>query len=167
MGKKKAFDFNEYHAQRIVRAFYGGVEYIAALVRKRYDDFDVEQTGPGEWIGVNTVPVYKMIRDNDENSETFGKRIPEPNTEPTRFKRSYTIPFNADTAKDFKKLQGSRSFNKTELTYLYRDGSFFVPNEEDFWTKSMKDLYAEVVQGKQTVNIEVTNSGKVQKQSAK
>lgn len=159
MGKqKRPFNFDEYHAQRIIRVHFGGEDFIAALVRRRYDDFDVEQTGPGEWIGAETIPVFKMIRDNDEDSPTYGKRIPEPNTEPTRFKRQYNIKFTPEAVKNFKKLQGSRSFNKTELAYVYRDGSFFVPKEEDFWTKPMALLYDEVVHGKQTVNVEVTNA---------
>jgi hypothetical protein len=162
---KKAFNFNEYHAQRIVRASHGGKDYIMALVRRKYDEVDVEQTGPGEWIGNVEEPVYKMIRDNNEDSDTYGKRIPEPGVEPTRFRRKYTIEFNKESIDNFKKLQGVTNYNKTELCYLWRDGSYTVEDETEFWTVPQKDLYNRVVLGKQTVKVEIDNSGKAKKTS--
>ena len=160
---KKAFKFEEHHAQRIVRASHGGHDYIMALVRRKYDDVDVEQAGPGEWIGNVEEPIYKMVRDNDEESTTYGKRIPEPGTEPTRFRRKYTIEFNKESIADFKKLQGVTNYNKTELCYLWRDGSYTVEDENEFWTVPMKDIYARVVLGKQTVKVEIENSGQAKK----
>ena len=87
---KKELGPGDYWAQYIVRTRSAGVDYLYALVRRRYSEDDIERDGRGKYIGVEEEPRFPMTTDTDPESETFGKRIKEANKESVGVKLNYT-----------------------------------------------------------------------------
>ena len=79
---KKELKPEDYWAQYIVRTKSDGKEYVYALVRRRYSDDDIESKGPGSYLGVSEDDRFEIITDTDPESDTFGKRVPKPDSQP-------------------------------------------------------------------------------------
>lgn len=142
--KQKPFVFSDYWAAYIYRTNIGGTDKIGALVYRKYDEMDVDTNGPGRLIGIEDVPVYKMITDTDPESETFNKRIPDG--EPIRTKRKFMTDFNEKTSAEYRKLVGATAPGITKLVFVYREHAYQTEDTELFFgQKTMKELYQEVV----------------------
>ena len=101
---KKKLSSDDYWAQQIIRAQQGGKDYIFALVRRKYDEDDIEPVGPGEYIGLDQKKNYPKVTDNDPESDTFGKRISKPNAEPSGIKVVYKDSFTPANVKKYQKM---------------------------------------------------------------
>jgi hypothetical protein len=154
---KKKFDYGDYWASDVYRTNIHGKEQIAAHIRRRYDDYDVDDVGPGIMIGLEITTAKRRINDIDPESDTFGKRIDDPQ-DPGKNRRQFTILWNDKTIKDFKKLVGTTRLGVTRFFYLYRERTYEAPKEEDFWTKSMSELHDSVVLGREKVLVTMKNN---------
>ena len=151
---KKVFSFDENWAEKIYRCSIGGQDYIAAWTRKKYAENDLETTGPGEYVGITEVEIRKKIRDNDEDSDTYGKRIEDSTAEPKKTLK-FTTLFDKNTIKQYRKLSGVTHMGATQLIYIFKQHAYEALDEEEFWSKSMKDVYDSVVRNRPTVNVQV------------
>lgn len=159
---KKAFKFEDYWAQHIIRALVGKDEKICAYVRRRFSDDDVDQSDPGKYIGLVKEDIVEKIVDSDPDSETFGERIPKPDAEPTGLKYKFIDNFNTENIKNYKKLIGLTNAGRTEFIYKFRDLSFTCEDEEEFWEKSLSEI-RKIYTGKKQVVEVVSPSGKIAK----
>jgi len=73
---KKEPKFSELWASQVYRILKGDKEYIAAHVRRKYADRDIEPKGPGEYVGMKQEVRYEMTTDTDPDSDTYNQRIP-------------------------------------------------------------------------------------------
>jgi len=145
---KKEIPVNEknYWAQEVFRVLVNGQGHIGALVRRKYDETDVEKRGLGMYIGIKEVEVKDMITDNDPESETFGKRIPDPNDEGGRKKMQFVETDDKEALAKYKKLTGTTNYGTTILTYKFREQTFEAPDSEEFWTADIKTIHRKYVQ---------------------
>lgn len=155
---KKAFSFDDYWASDIYRIqVANGDEYIAAHVRRKFDDYDVDDQGPGTLIGAEIVVVKRKITDTDQDSETFGKRIDDPEDDLGRTKRAFKTKFDAKSVKDYQKLVGTTRLGSTRLYYNFKNRAYEAEDVTQFWTGKMKDIYNEVVMNRQKILLEQKN----------
>ena len=147
MGKKEIpLNSDNYFAQQVYRVLVNGKGYIGALVRRRYDEFDVEKKGIGKYIGIEEVEIHDMVTDNDPESETFGKRIEDPNDEGGRKKMQFVETDDAKALEKFRKLTGTTNYGTTILTYKFREQTFEAPDNEEFWTANIQDIHRKYIQ---------------------
>jgi len=156
MAKKKLTEDN-YWAQQIIRAQQDGKDCIFALVRRRYSDDDIEQTGPGEYIGVDRKESFPKITDNDPESDTFTERIDKPNASATGVKLVYLDEFSPKNIEKYQKMSGITSYGQTQLIYKFRQMSITADKETEFWTESQDEIYNKYVL-KQVIIVEKNKS---------
>lgn len=158
MAKKKLLP-TDYWAQYIVRAQSNGKDYIYALVRRRYSDDDIEPKGPGQYLGVSEEDRFEKITDDDPDSETFGKRIPKPNSEAIGKSLKYTLDFNKKNIDDFKKMCAAvgTPFGETRFYYKFKERTITAENTDEFWTLDWTEAHKRFIHGKQVIEIEQTN----------
>lgn len=152
MGKKKLTEDN-FWAQTIIRAQQDGEDYIFALVRRKYADDDIETTGPGEYFGLSRTESYARITDQDPDSETFGKRIDKPNSEPIGVKMTFKDKFNSANIKKYQKMAGINSFGQTEYIWKFKQINISADKVDEFWDIPQDDAYDRYVL-KQVVKVE-------------
>jgi len=157
MAKKKLAS-EDYWAQQIIRAQSGGKDYIFALVRRKYSDDDIEPVGPGEYIGMTEKRSYPKITDNDPDSDTFGKRIDKPNSEPTGIKMEYQDEFTPENIKKYQTMSGITDFGETILIYKFKQMSIRADKVNEFWSISQDDAYNKYILKEQVIKIEEDKS---------
>lgn len=153
MGKRK-LNPEELWAQQIFRyQDPSGQDFIAALVFKKFSDFDVEGKGPGQYIGIERKEVFDMVTDNDPDSDTYTQRIQKPDSEPIRTVMRFTDKATPANLEKYKKMAGTTSAGITELIWKFREGAFNCSDREAFWTTPMSEVYQSVVLNKTVVQI--------------
>lgn len=154
MGKKQ-LTVNDLWAPHIIRVKTSTGEKIAAFVRRKYSDDDIDTKDPGHYIGVKEVDDVPMITDNDPESETYTKRIPDPEAEPSSSGiKKFNESFTKENIAKYKKLVGNTVQGKTQLVYLFRDRAFTADDEEEFWTLPMEEVRKILTNRKQIVQLE-------------
>jgi len=156
---KKELGPEDWWAQYIVRTESGGKEKIYALARRRYAPDDIETKGPGTFLGIKEVDRFEMIRDTDPDSDTYGKRIPNPSGEPSGKKQEYTYDFNDKNIKDFKQMVASigTPFGQTRFTYKFKERTINCINEDEFWSIPWNEAYERYILGKQVIELKQPN----------
>jgi hypothetical protein len=150
---KKPFNFDEHWASVIYRASRGKVDYIGASVRRKYDEDDIERYGPNTLIGLQTVEVHKKITDTDPESETFNKRINDPDSQVVKTRTTFVTKFTPEEVKKYKKLGGTTNMGETRYVYLFREHAYEAPDVDEFWTSKMSDVYDKVVKNRVNINL--------------
>lgn len=132
------------------KRFQGRDHFFAYIKRKHsYDDVVMDE---GSWIGLKERPIPKMTIDKDENSDTYGQRVPEVNkveyqdgsirdipiTTGTKFE--YTYPANDKNIEFFKKICGDTIHGTTQLVWCLTSKNYTCEYPEDFWTQEIKDV---------------------------
>lgn len=153
MGKKKLTE-SDYWAQHIIRAQQDGKDYIFALVRRKYDEDDIESTGPGEYIGLSRENKYPKVTDKDPDSDTFGKRIDKPDADPIGVRLLYVDEFNSDNIKKYKSMSGITAFGQTEFIWKFKQVNITADKVEEFWQIPQDDAYDKYVLKETVVKIE-------------
>lgn len=142
---KKALDFSSLWAQQIYRyQDPKGDEFIAALVFKKFSESDVEMKHP-EYVGITKQEVRDMITDNDPDSETFTKRIPDQRGEVVRTVWKFTDKATPEMLEKYKKLAGSTNAGITSLIWKFREGAHTCREADVFWATPMKEVYQQYV----------------------
>ena len=120
---KKELKPEDYWAQYIVRTRSDNKEYVYALVRRRYSEDDIESKGPGSYLGVKEDDRFEIITDTDPESDTFGKRVSKPDSQPIGKKLKFTLPFNQKNAADFKKMWAAvgTPFGETKFYWKFKE----------------------------------------------
>mgnify|MGYP003648408654 FL=1 len=156
---KKKLQPTDYWAQYIVRTQSNGKDYIYALVRRKYSDDDIEPKGPGEYLGVGEEDRFEKITDSDPDSDTFGKRISKPDSQPTGKKLKYTLAYNKQNIDDFKKMCGAvgTPFGETRFYYKFKERTITAESSDEFWTLAWNEAHKRFIHGKQVIEIEQTN----------
>jgi len=157
MGKKKLTE-EDFYAQQVIRVQQDGKDYIYGLVRRKYSDDDIEQKGPGEYIGIDRKESYPKITDNDPASDTYTERIEDTNAGPTGVKLIYKDEFNAKNIARYRKMTGITSYGQTELIYRFRQINITADKAEEFWTVPQDDVYNTYVLKQQVVKVETNKS---------
>ena len=157
MAKKKLAS-NDYWAQQIIRAQQGGKDYIFALVRRKYSDDDIEPVGPGEYLGLDQKKSYPKMTDNDPDSETFGKRIDNPNAEPTGIKIIYKDEFTPENIKKYKTMVDINDFGETAYLYKFKQITIQADKVNEFWSTTQDDAYNKYILKEQVITIEENKS---------
>ena len=153
---KKELKPEDYWAQYIVRTRSESKEYLYALVRRRYSEDDIEAKGPGTYLGVKEAERFEIITDTDPDSETFGKRVSKPNSEPVGKKLKFTLPFNAKNIGDFKKMCAA-PFGETKYYWKFKERTITAEDEKEFWTVDWSEAHKRFIHGKQVIEIEQKN----------
>ena len=156
---KKELTSNDYWAQYIVRTTSEGKDYMYALVRRRYSEDDIEAKGSGKYLGLSEEDRFEMVTDNDADSDTFGKRISKPNSEPIGKKLKYTIPFDTKNIGDFKKMCAAvgTPFGETKLYFKFKERTITSEDANEFWTIDWTEAHKRFIHGKQVIEIEQKN----------
>lgn len=151
--KTGEIDWEHLWAEVIYRKQLADKECLFAYVRKKFNDEDIVMDGAGQWIGLVEEPIYKMITDNDENSDTFGTRVPDKNVihyqdghteeipikKGTRFK--YTFTATPETIKNFKKLVGVNQAGDTKFIWSFSGGrEISCPYPDEFWDVPIREV---------------------------
>ena len=157
MAKKKLAS-SDYWAQHIIRAQQGGKDYIFALVRRRYSDDDVEPIGPGEYLGLSEKKSYPKMTDGDPDSETFGKRIDNPNASATGIKIIYTDLFTPENVKKYQSMVGINSYGETAYLYKFKQMTIQGDMVYEFWTTTQDAAYNKYILKEQVITIETDKS---------
>jgi len=157
MAKKKLTE-NDYWAQHIIRAQQDGKDYIFALVRRKYDEDDIETTGPGEYLGLSREERYPKITDKDPDSDTFGKRIDKPNAEPIGIRLIYKDEFNAKNIEKYKAMAGVTGFGETGYIWKFKQINLTADNVNEFWEIPQEEAYDKYIVKQQVVKIEENKS---------
>ena len=156
MGKKKLTD-KDYWAQQIGRVEQNGVDHIFALVRRKYAEDDIETTGPGEYIGAETIQNYSKITDQDPDSETFGKRI-EDRTSPIGTKIVFKDEATPENIKKYQGMAGVNTFGKTQYIWHFPMESITAPSAKEFWKTPVEEAYRRFVLKEQVIKVETNKS---------
>jgi len=166
---KRKLQPNDYWAQYIVRTQTDGKDYIYALVRRKYADDDIEPKGPGEYLGVDEEDRFERITDNDPDSETFGKRISKPDSQPIGKRLKFTLAFTKQNVDDFKKMCGAigTPFGETRFYYKFKERTITAENTDEFWTLDWTEAHKRFIHGKQVIEIEQKNKHDDRPRSAK
>ena len=156
---KKQLKPEDYWAQYIVRTQSGGKEYVYALVRRRYSEEDIEPKGPGEYLGVAEDDRFEIITDTNPESETFGKRVSKPDSQPIGKKLKFTLPLNVKNIGDFKKMCAAvgTPFGETKFYWKFKERSITAEDEKEFWTIDWNEAHKRFIHGKQVIEIEQKN----------
>jgi len=148
----KKFNFDDYWAQAIYRKNYHDHDVLFAYVRRKHGYDDVNMEGEGKWIGVVDKPIYHMIVDKDEHSETYGQRIPQGDliefqdghTENRKRLKgtAYEYIYKADTKTlaDFKKLYDTTIHGTTNLIWCLSNKNYDCHDPKEFWTADIHDV---------------------------
>ncbi len=152
---KKVLDESNFWAQHIIRAQQDGKDCIFALVRRKYSEDDIEQTGPGEYRGLSKEPSYLKITDPDPDSDTFGQRIPKPNSEATGMKMIYLDKFTPENIKRYKSMCGINHFGQTEYIYKFKQVNITADKIDEFWKIPQDKAYDQYVLNKQEIVVKV------------
>tara|TARA_R110000787_G_scaffold75993_4_gene168020 strand:+ start:2129 stop:2596 length:468 start_codon:yes stop_codon:yes gene_type:complete len=151
---KRKFNSEDYWAQQIIRAQQGGQDYIFALVRRQYSEDDIEPVGAGDYIGLDKELSYRKVTDKDPESETFGERIDQPNSEPTGTRVVFKDKMTPANVKKYQALVGITSYGETNLVYKFKQINITADNVEEFWTSKMDDMYDKYVLKNKVVMVE-------------
>ena len=156
---KKELTPSDWWAQNIWRTQSGGKEKIFALVRRKYGESDVETKGPGQYLGLKESDRFEMVTDNDADSETFGKRVPNPSGEPVGKKLEYTLEFNDKNIKDLRQMVAviGTPFGQTRFYYKFKERTITCESEEEFWTLDWHEAHERYIHRKQVIQIEQAN----------
>ena len=154
--KDDPLDATKFWAQSVFRTQIAGKGKICALIRKRYSEMDVEKKGPSQWLGIEEYEEKDLITDADPESETFGKRIPDPNSEGGTMKMRFVLDDDKETVDKIRKMSGTTNYGSTILTYKFRERTIDAPNYEEYWTKPIMQAYKELITdgGKVVVSLE-------------
>ena len=151
---KKTLTQNDYWAQHIIRAQQDGKDYIFALVRRKYSEDDVEQTGPGEYFGIEHKSSYAKVTDNDPDSDTFGKRIDKPNADPTGVRLVYLDKFTPENIKKYQSMSGVTTYGQTQHILKFKQMSITMDKIPEFWAKTQDELYDKYILKENKIIIE-------------
>ncbi len=152
---KKVLDESNFWAQHIIRAQQDGKDCIFALVRRKYSEDDIEQVGSGEYRGLSKEAAYLKITDPDPDSETFGKRISKPNSEPTGMKMIYTDKFTPENIKKYKSMCGITNFGQTEYIYKFKQVNISADKLDEFWSIPQDEAYDKYVLNTREIVVKV------------
>ena len=156
---KKQLKPEDHWAQYIVRTQSGGKEYVYALVRRRYSDDDIESKGSGEYLGVSEEDRFEIVTDTDPESDTFGKRVPKPDSQAIGRKLKYTLPLNTKNITDLKKMCAAvgTPFGETKFYWKFKERTITAEDENEFWTIDWSEAHKRFIHGKQVIAIEQKN----------
>jgi len=162
--KKKPFSFDEHWGQQIFRTKKGPKEFLWALVRRKYDEDDIERKGIGIHIGVEEKPIFEMETDQDPESVTFGKRVPKrrivydtagnPKEEdmPVETRFTYIHEVSPVNIKKYKKLEGHNTlYGYTQFYWVINDRKVKCDNPEDFWKYNIGEVQKYVIPEKVSI----------------
>lgn len=158
---QKEFNFSDYWAEAIYKKAYEGGEYLFAYVRRKHGYDDVNMDGEGKWVGLQEKPVLRMTVDKDEESDTYGQRIPETNEVEyqdgtkkkipiqTGTKYNYTYKIGSKTVTDFKKLYGHTVQGSTQLIWCTPNNKMLTCHYPDeFWDTAVSTVYDNYLKNK-------------------
>lgn len=164
--KDGEIDFSRLWSQQIFRSQVGEKQYIFALVKRKYGPNDVETTGPGEYIGIEQKPTYKMTTDTNPDSETYNERVPEEQSTfsgsgqeiKVKIQTGTTWENNHEVSK--KMLENYRStvgnmpkpLGETQLYWILKEGKYQANDINDFFEMDMKDVRETLVKSKSIRN---------------
>jgi hypothetical protein len=164
MGKKKLTE-KDWWAQQIVKIEQDGDEYLFALVRRRYSHDDIEPVGPGEYIGAKTVEKFAIITDQDPDSDTFGKRIRKPNSEPIGTRIVFQDKVTPENIAKYKSMAGVTDFGATSYIWKFKMQSTQANSAKQFWDLSVDEAYNKFVLQEQVVKVETDKPNNRRKNS--
>ena len=150
---KKKLSSDDYWAQQIIRAQQGGKDYIYALVRRRYSEDDIEPIGPGEYIGLDQQKNYPKVTDNDPDSDTFGKRIDKPNSEPSGVKVLYKDLFTPANIKKYQGMCGNNAWGETSYIYKFKQIAITADKVDEFWKNTQDEIYNKYILKEQVLSL--------------
>lgn len=153
----KNFIWEDHWAQSITRARHGEKEYLFAYVRRQHSYDDINMDGEGTWIGLVETPIYRMEVDNDEESPTYGDRVPleyktnyeDGHIEKQKVIKGHKYEYIYEATKinmdKFKKLYGTTIQGTTELLWLVGRKPYTCPYDKDFWTKTLEQVQTHIL----------------------
>ena len=98
------------------------------------------------------------MTDGDPDSETFGKRIDNPNAEATGIKIIYTDPFTPENVKKYQSMVGINSFGETAYLYKFKQMTIQGDKVDEFWSTTQDDAYNKYILKEQVITIETDKS---------
>ena len=153
MAKKKLTE-KDFWAQHIIRAQQDGEDCIFALVRRKYSDDDIESVGAGEYIGLDRKANYPKITDPDPDSDTFGKRIDKPNSEPIGIRMVLKDKFTKENIEKYKSMAGVTSFGQTEYIWKFKQININADKVDEFWSIPQDEAYDKYVLNAKVLKVE-------------
>lgn len=150
--KSKAFKWEDYWAEAIYRKRFQNKDYLFAYIRRKHSYDDVKMDGEGSWVGLIEKPIHKMTVDKDEDSPTYGERVPETNAvhyqdgrieqlpilKGTKFE--YIYEANKKNIENFKKLYDNTIHGTTQLIWVLTSKNYSCEYPDDFWVSALKDV---------------------------
>lgn len=160
--KTGAIKYSELWSQQIFRSQVGEKQYIFALVKRKYGPQDVESTGPGEYIGIEQKPVYKMTTDTNPDSDTYNERVPEEQLTYTGSGQEVrvkiqtgttwenTIEVSKKSLEDFRSTVGimPKPLGETQLYWILKEGKYVCNDINDFFEMDISDVRSALVKSK-------------------
>jgi len=160
--KDGQIDFDKYWAQQIFLSQSGGKPHIFALVRRKYGPNDVESKGPGEYIGLNSEPIYEMETDTTPDSETYGQRVPKEITVYDQTGREIKqkvqtgtdmrpiFEATAATLKNFRSMVGHmpKPHGDTQFYWIFKEGKYSASDADEFFNTPLAKVQEVLVKRK-------------------
>jgi len=157
-----AIKFKELWAQQIFRSEVGGKQYIFALVKRKYGPQDVESTGPGEYIGIEQRPVYKMTTDTNPDSDTYNERVPEEQITYTGSGQEVKVKIQTGTTwvnthevskkmlEDYRSMVGNmpKPLGDTQMYWVLKEGKYQANDIDDFFEMDISEVREKLIKSK-------------------
>ena len=119
-------DTSKYWAQSVMRVQKNNKPYIAARLRPKYGEGfeDIDDTGD-KYIEIGLIKEEKIrkITDTNPDSETFGKRINDPNASVGGYRLKFSQEMTKEALDEISSMCGQSNRGSTDFTFMRRGKS--------------------------------------------